>query len=182
MRAAVYTVGHSIHPIDEFVELLNRQAVGLLVDVRSYPRSRRWPQFNQSALEASLVENGITYRWLKQLGGRRQSIRADSPHTAWTVAAFRAYSDYADGADFAIGLSELIAFAHSSRVAILCAEGLWWQCHRRIIADHLMLVGWAVRHIMPSGELVAHALPDFARIAGDRIIYDGGQPPLKLDS
>ena len=176
----LYTIGHSTHPIAAFLGLLAEHDIALLVDVRSYPASRRWPHFNQAPLRKSVEAAGLNYCWLGALGGRRHSKRSDSPHTAWKVAAFRAYADYADGPEWAAGLAELTALAETQRTAIMCAEGLWWQCHRRIIADHLTLDEWTVRHILPDGKLADHALPEFASVRDGRLVYDGGQPPLEL--
>jgi uncharacterized protein (DUF488 family) len=176
----LYTIGHSNHPADRFILLLRQHEIGAIADVRSYPSSGRWPQFNQAALIKAVEEHGIAYRWLQTLGGRRRSKPKASRHTAWKVAAFRAYADYADGLEFAAGLAMLIALAGERRTAFMCAEGLWWQCHRRIIADHLTVSGCEVRHILPNGALVTHQLPQFARIDDGRLIYDGGQPPLTL--
>jgi uncharacterized protein (DUF488 family) len=174
----LYTVGHSTHPIERLLELLGEHRIAILADVRSFPGSRRWPQFNQESLAESLGRAGIEYRWLKRLGGRRHSKRTDSPHVAWTVAAFRSYADYTESAEFAEGLEELIAIACAARTAIMCSEGLWWQCHRRIVSDQMLVAGWNVEHIMPNGKLTAHRLPEFASVVNGRIIYDGGQPPL----
>ena len=171
--ATIYTVGHSTYPIERFVELLGQHTVKALVDVRSFPSSRRWPQFNQGALQNSLANAGVEYRWMKQLGGRRHGVRPDSPHTAWTHPAFHSYADYADTDEFGAGLDELIEIATSRRVAYMCSEGLWWRCHRRIISDHLLVRGCTVDHIMPDGKLVVHELPEFARVVDDRIVYDG---------
>lgn len=176
----LYTIGHSNHPIDKFIELLTAHQISRVVDVRSYPSSRRWPQFNQVALAASLSTAKVEYHWFKTLGGRRTSQRIDSPHTAWEVPAFRAYADYADTADFEEGLSTLIALAAEQRTVFMCSEGLWWQCHRRIISDHLTMRGWAVEHIMPNGKTVAHQIPDFASLRNGRLTYDGGQSQLAL--
>ena len=177
---ALFTIGHSTHPIETFIGLLSARTIGLLIDVRSYPSSRRWPQFNQVELQRSLEGAGITYRWAKALGGRRHSKRADSPHGAWEHPAFRSYADYTDTPEFEAGLKELMQAALEVRTAIMCSEGLWWQCHRRIISDHLTVRGWQVTHIMPNGKLVAHVLPDFATVNVNRIVYDGGQQSLKL--
>jgi uncharacterized protein (DUF488 family) len=177
-RPALYTVGHSTHPIERFLKLLGEHRIATLADVRAYPSSRRWPHFNQEPLAAALGRAGVEYRWLKRLGGRRHSKRADSPHVAWTVAAFRSYADYTESAEFAEGLDELIAIAAAARTAIMCSEGLWWRCHRRLVSDQMMVRGWDVEHIMPDGKLTAHRLPDFASVVDGRIVYDGGQPPL----
>jgi uncharacterized protein (DUF488 family) len=145
----------------------------VVADVRSFPSSRRWPQFNQAELSDALERAGIQYRWLQELGGRRHSKSKDSPHTAWEHPAFRSYADYTESADFEHGLRELIAAAASARVAYMCSEGLWWRCHRRIISDYLTVRGWTVEHIMPDGKLKPHVLAPFARIVDGRIVYDG---------
>jgi uncharacterized protein (DUF488 family) len=176
----LYTIGHSTHPIEVVLELLAHHKIALLIDVRSYPASRRWPQFNREALAHSIKDAGRDYRWLPKLGGRRHSKPSASPHAAWKVAAFRSYADFADGPEFAEGLAELIASAATRCSAIMCSEGLWWQCHRRLISDQMTIRGWDVTHILPNGKLAAHTLPDFARRDGDRLIYDAGQPPLNL--
>jgi uncharacterized protein (DUF488 family) len=141
--------------------------------VRSFPSSKRWPQFNQAELSASLECANIEYRWIKRLGGRRSSKRVDSLHTAWQLPAFRSYADYTESADFEDGLRELIEAATASRTAYMCSEGLWWRCHRRIISDNLVVRDWTVEHIMPTGKLSAHVIAAFARVADGRIIYDG---------
>ncbi len=174
----LYTVGHSTHPIERFLELLGEHRIALLADIRSFPSSRRWPRFNQELLAEALGRAGVEYRWLKRLGGRRHSKRADSPHVAWTVAAFRSYADYTESAEFAAGIEELIGMAAAMRTAIMCSEGLWWRCHRRIVSDHMTVRGWEVEHLMPDGKLTAHRLPDFASVSDGRIIYDGGPQPL----
>lgn len=168
----IYTVGHSTHPIERFLELVSKNRIAALMDVRSFPGSRRWPQFGREELARALEGAGIEYRWLKALGGRRHRVTIDSPHTAWTTPAFRSYADYAETAEFESGLSELTELARAEPTAFMCSEGLWWRCHRRIISDHLMLRGWTVMHILPDGKQSPHQLPRFARIADDRLIYD----------
>ena len=171
----LYTIGHSTHSIERFLGLLRQHQIRLVADVRSFPSSRRWPQFNQGELESSLAAASIAYQWLKALGGRRHSTRTDSPHVAWQVPAFRAYADYADTPGFGAGLEQLITLALATRTATMCSEGLWWRCHRRIIADHMHLRGWNIRHVMPDGKLVAHVLAEFASVRDSRIVYDGNQ-------
>lgn len=173
----LYTIGHSTHPIEQLVGLLRQHQITTLVDVRSFPRSRRHPQFNQEAL-AAIGDTEISYRWAKSLGGRRPNKRVDSPHSAWTVAGFRSYADHTETAEFADGFAKLLAIAGVSRTVIMCAEGMWWQCHRRIISDQTLLAGWDVQHVMPDGKLVTHQLPPFASVVGGRIVYDGGQLEL----
>jgi uncharacterized protein (DUF488 family) len=175
----VFTIGHSTHPWPAFQELLQRHGIEVLVDVRSLPGSRRWPQFNQAELSAALNNCGIEYRWLAELGGRRRGRGPASPHRGWQVSAFRAYADYADGAEFACGLDELMALARARRVAFMCSEGLWWRCHRRLIADRLVVAGWQVLHILPDGKLSAHQLTQFARVVAGRLIYDGAGETAK---
>lgn len=176
----LFTLGHSTHPIDTFLGLLAAHKIVLLIDVRSYPSSRRWPQFNRAELQRALEAAGIEYRWYQALGGRRHSKRADSPHRAWEHLAFRSYADYTDTPEFEDGLKELMTAACEIRTAIMCSEGLWWRCHRRIISDQLTTRGWQVMHVMPNGKLVTHVLSEFASVIDDRIVYDGGQPTLKL--
>jgi len=169
----IFTIGHSTHPIERFLELLGEHRIAIVADVRSFPSSKRWPQFNQAELSASLERASIEYRWIKQLGGRRSSKRVDSPHTAWQLPAFRSYADYAESADFEDGLRELTDAAAGARTAYMCSEGLWWRCHRRIISDNLVVRNWTVEHVMPTGKLSPHVLAPFARVVGGRIIYDG---------
>jgi len=154
------------------LELLGEHRIACVADVRSYPSSRRWPQFNQAELAASLARAQIEYVWMKQLGGRRHSKRDDSPHIAWELEAFRSYADYADTPDFEGGLSELREKAAQVRLAYMCSEGLWWRCHRRIISDYMSIRGWTVEHILPDGKLKPHVLATFARVVGEKIIYD----------
>ena len=176
-RKLIYTIGHSTHPIEELLALLSQHEILALVDVRSYPASKRWPQFNREDLQRAFERAGIEYRWMKSLGGRRHSKEATSPHVAWQIPAFRAYADYADTNDFRAGLEELIALARNQRTAYMCSEGLWWRCHRRIISDHLLVRGWSVLHIMPTGKTASHSLPDFARVVNGRLIYASSPCP-----
>jgi uncharacterized protein (DUF488 family) len=168
----IFTIGHSTHPLEQFLELLGAHRIQALVDVRSFPSSRRWPHFNQPALGESIERAGIEYRWIQKLGGRRHEVRPDSPHTAWHHPAFRSYADYADGKEFEQGLDELTALARRARTAYMCSEGLWWRCHRRLISDRLLLLGWRVTHILPNGKLSEHSLPDFASVVDGRLVYD----------
>ena len=142
-------------------------------DISSYPSSKRWPQFNQAELSSTLERAGIEYRWLQKLGGRRHSKNKESTHTAWEHPAFRSYADYTESADFEAGLRELIEAAAGAHTAYMCSEGLWWRCHRRIISDNLVIRGWTVEHIMPTGKLSPHVLAPFARVVDGRIVYDG---------
>lgn len=122
----------------------------------------------------ALKGRGLHYDWIPLLGGRRHSPRPDSPHTAWTVTGFRNYADYMDTEDFARGLALLLAAARQRRTAFICAEALYWRCHRRLIADHLLVLGHQVLHIENATRAAPHRLPDFARVIDGRLIYDGG--------
>ena len=168
--ALMHTIGHSTHPIENFLGLLEQYRIALIADVRSYPSSKRWPQFNQEALQASLERAGIEYRWLKELGGRRRGV-AESINDGWEHAAFRAYADHAATAEGQQALGGLIETAGATRSAIMCSEGLWWRCHRRIIADYMTVRGWEIVHIMPDGKPAPHRLTPFAQVRNDVIEY-----------
>src|ERR1051325_6635176 len=126
----IYSIGHSNHPLEMFLSFLGAHAIERLIDVRRFPASRRWPHFNRAALEASLPDHHIAYEWIEDLGGRRSAASKDSPHTAWTVDAFRHYADYMDTEAFRSALNQLIARANEARCAFMCAEARYWQCHR----------------------------------------------------
>ncbi len=171
----LYTVGHSNRPLHEFLALIEARGVHGIADVRAFPSSRRWPHFNQAPLAGALQARGIDYTWLPALGGRRHGApRGDSPHTAWTVAAFQNYADHMDTEEFAQGLEQLLAAARQRATAFMCAEALYWQCHRRLIADKLVVLGHRVLHIQTAGRAAEHRLPDFARVVDGRLIYDRG--------
>lgn len=175
MAGTVYTIGHSNHAAEVFFGLLEAHAIRTLADVRAIPGSRRHPHFGRDALTSSCRERGIAYRWLPALGGRRRGRKdRPSPHVGWEVAAFRAYADYMDTPEFAAALGELEREATAAPTAFCCAEALWWQCHRRLIADRLTVQGWTVLHIDSGGHTRQHALPDFARVEGGRLVYDLG--------
>jgi uncharacterized protein (DUF488 family) len=175
MPLTLYTIGHSNRPLDEFLALVAAHAVQCIADVRAFPTSRRWPHFNRETLAAALDARGVRYEWIPALGGRRRGApRADSPHRAWTVPAFRHYADHMETEEFAAGLRQLLALGAAHRVAFMCAEALYWRCHRRLISDQLVVLGHQVMHIDSPTRAVAHRLPDFARVVDGRLIYDGG--------
>jgi len=173
MAETVWTIGHSNHPLDRFVALLAGQSIEAVADVRRFPASRAHPQFNSQALAASLAAADIAYWHFPQLGGRRKERLADSPNTAWRVEAFNAYADHMQSADFRTAWDEMIGLASERRVAIMCAEALPWQCHRRILADAFLANGWSVLDIMPAGKTRPHALPPFARTQDGMVTYPG---------
>jgi uncharacterized protein (DUF488 family) len=172
----VLTIGHSTHPIEEFIGLLRQAGVERVIDVRSIPRSRTNPQFNSDALSESLAAAGIGYTQLRALGGRRGRRRdaASSPNQLWRNEAFRNYADYAMGDAFRSGMQELKSLAARERCAIMCAEALWWRCHRRIISDYLLADGMAVAHVMGAGKIDPATLTPGARPLPDgTLLYSG---------
>ena len=173
----IFTVGHGTRPIEELLDVLREAGVMTLADVRTHPGSRRHPQFGQSALRSSLETAGIAYVHLAGLGGRRDA-RAESPHTALRVDAFRGYADHMATPEFARDLARLEALAHEQRTAYMCAETLWWRCHRRMLSDVLTVRGWEVIHLLAPGKRAPHRLWDVARVVDGALIYDGGAIPL----
>jgi len=157
----VYTIGHSTHALDRFCQLLDAHDVGRVADVRRVPRSARHPQFRAEAFAVELPAHGIEYRHLPALGGWRKPL-PNSPNGGWDNESFRGYADYALTDDFAAALEELCALARDRATAVMCAEAPWWRCHRRLIADRLVVHGWQVCHIGPDGSLAEHELPAFA--------------------
>jgi uncharacterized protein (DUF488 family) len=168
----VYTIGHSTRPIDEFIALLQAHGVTQLADVRTIPKSRRHPHFAQDALTASLPVVGISYRHHPGLGGLRKPA-IDSPNSGWRHAGFRGYADYMQTPAFAAALDDLIEWSNEGRTAVMCAEAVWWQCHRQLIADALAAGGIETRHIMSEKAAPTHELTSFARVDRQRVTYPG---------
>jgi uncharacterized protein (DUF488 family) len=174
----ILTIGHSTHPEERFLALLDRHRVRAVADVRRYPSSRRLPHFNAARLEESLGEAGIAYERLgESLGGRRKPA-PDSPNTGWRVGGFQGYADHMASPEFIAGLGELERLGEERRTAFMCAEGPWWRCHRQLIADALIVRGWSVLHVMPDGRLEPHRLTPFAVLDGERITYPPAQGSL----
>ena len=173
----VLTVGHSTHSLTDLLALLRRHEVRALADVRRHPGSRRLPHFNREVLERELPASGIAYEHLPELGGHRRP-RPDSANSGWDAGGFRGYADHMDSEEFATGLERLEALAAERRTVVMCAEGLWWRCHRRLIADALVARGWRMRHIAPDGRLTDHELPAFAVVEGGRVSYPPAQGEL----
>lgn len=173
----VYTIGHSTRPLDDFLSLLRAHDIRQLADVRTVPRSRRHPHFTREAMEQSLPDAGIEYRHMPGLGGLRKP-RRDSRNTGWRVEGFRGYADYMETPEFVRALDELVAWSASGeqqdrRTAIMCAESVWWKCHRQLIADALTARGVEVRHISSESAAPVHTLTAFARLNEQRVSYPG---------
>lgn len=177
-RLPYHTIGHATLALADFVALLQAARIELLVDVRAFPRSRTNPQFNEDTLPRALAGHGIDYLHLAELGGRRGRQPGVAPEVngAWDNESFHHYADYTLQPAFRAGLERLRALGQERRVAIMCAESVWWRCHRRIIADHLLAAGETVRHIMASHVEDAKLTP-FARIgAGGSVTYPAATP------
>ena len=168
----VYTIGHSSHSAERFFELLRAHGIRQLADVRSLPQSRLHPQFGQTALRDALEAAGIVYRHFPALGGLRRP-RPDSINTALREPAFRGYADHMQSAEFEEGIRALDGFARFAPTTVMCAEALWWQCHRRLLADALFVRGVIVQHIVPGRPPKPHELSEFGRPDGARVIYPG---------
>ena len=164
-------MGHGTRPVDEFLELLRSADVTRLVDVRTAPGSRRLPQFGRAALEASLEAAGVGYVWHQDLGGWRKAS-PDSPHSALRSPGFRGYADHMGSPEFDVAVNWLIRTSRQERTAIMCAESLWWRCHRRMVADALTARGCTVFHLMSGAARQEHRIHPAARVVGSHLIYD----------
>jgi uncharacterized protein (DUF488 family) len=181
MSNSFFTIGHSTRPIDEFVALLMTAEVRLVVDVRTVPRSRANPQFNRDILPASLAAHGVAYEHFAALGGLRKKQPGVSPdvNAFWENASFHNYADYALGEEFRSGLQNLRALGRAARSTVMCAESLWWRCHRRIIADYLIAAGEEVFHILGPGHIEQARLTPEARIEPEgRLTYPKDTQPM----
>ena len=175
--STLWTVGHSTRSIDEFMALLKHYQLQGVVDVRRHPGSRRLPQFGADTLQTHLAEAGLDYLWLEELGGRRRAAK-DSPNSAWRNASFRGYADYLDQPPFEAGLQRLLAFASERRCTLMCAEVLWWRCHRALIADVLKLRGVEVLHIRDESHADSHPFTSPARLLDGQLSYAPGAGEL----
>jgi uncharacterized protein (DUF488 family) len=170
----ILTIGHSTRTIEDFTDLLRAHGVQLIVDIRTVPRSRRNPQFNEDTLAGSLKKSGIDYVRMKELGGLRHPMK-DSQNMGWRNPSFRGFADYMQTQDFEAGISELIRLARDRTVAIMCAEALPWRCHRSLVADALLVRGIKVEHMMTLKKLTEHSMTKWAKVDGKRITYP--EPP-----
>ncbi len=168
----VWTIGHSTRSGADFIHILKSHQINTLVDVRSFPGSRRYPQFNSSELSESLADDGITYHHFPTLGGRRRPS-PDSKNTAWRNPSFRAYADHMETLEFKQGIEELRELARKSRTAVMCAEALWWRCHRSLIADYLKALGATVIHVSNEKQTETHPYTSAAQIIQGRLSYEG---------
>jgi uncharacterized protein (DUF488 family) len=168
----LFSVGHGTRELADFIELLASAGVAQIADVRSFPGSRRNPQFGKEVFADALRGAGVEYQWLPALGGRRKKTVEPSPNPAWRVEAFRNYADYLDTVEFRAGLDELLRLAARAPTAFLCAETHWTQCHRRLISDKLWSLGHEVIHLIAPGRHEPHHPPPFLRVDGDRLRYD----------
>ena len=167
----IWTIGHSTRAIDEFISLLEENEIKLLVDVRTWPGSKRYPQFNKDALAESLSAHGIRYEHFPELGGKRKS-KPDSRNTAWRNASFRAYADYLETEQFQKGIERLLDIAAEvGPTAIMCAEAVWWRCHRSLIADYLKARGVEVLHVLGANKVEPHPYTSPARIVNGELSY-----------
>lgn len=170
MADILFTIGHSTHPIEEFIAMLRAFSIETLVDIRTVPRSRHNPQFEQKALAASLKKAGIRYVYMKNLGGLRKA-KKDSPNAGWRNSSFRGYADYMQTEEFREAIGELIGLARSSRAAIMCAEAVPWRCHRSLVADAMTVRGFEVEDIMSEEKATTHHMTKFAQVDGEHILY-----------
>lgn len=166
----IYTIGHSTHPIEEFIAMLEASSVQQLIDIRTIPKSAHNPQFMQDALSASLSEAGIHYEYMKNLGGLRSSVK-NSINTGWRNKSFRNYADYMQTDTFKNAIEELIMRAREKTTAIMCAEAVPWRCHRSLVGDALFVRGVRVVDIMSRTNRKEHALTVFAKVEGKKITY-----------
>lgn len=166
----VYTIGHSTYSLAEFIKMLQSFQIKILIDIRSLPGSRKFPQFDKENLEKSLLENGIQYKHLSNLGGRRK-MKKDSINDRWNNESFRGYADYMETKEFGAGITALETFALKQPTTMMCAEAVWWRCHRSMVSDHLKVKGWEVLHIMGIGKAKEHTYTSPATIVDGNVCY-----------
>jgi uncharacterized protein (DUF488 family) len=171
--STLYTIGHSTRSFEELIAALRAHQIETLVDIRSFPVSRRLPHFNRESLETMLPSSGIRYLWMKALGGYRKKIRNDSPNTGLRSANFRNYADHMLTTEFETAIAELIRVADQSRTAYMCAERVWFHCHRMLVSDWLVAHGHTVLHIDATGPARLHRLTPEARLVNNQVLYLG---------
>lgn len=166
----IWTIGHSTHSFEEFFAILKSFDIECIADIRSFPGSRKFPQFNRESLEISLPLNEVKYAHIKNLGGRRK-VDPGSKNTSWRHPAFRGYADFMETETFREGITELIQIASKTRTAYMCSEAVWWRCHRSMVSDYLKADGWKVMHIMGVQKAVEHPYTKPARIVNGKLSY-----------
>ncbi|MEO9076129.1 MAG: DUF488 domain-containing protein [Gelidibacter sp.] len=166
----IWTLGHSTRAIEEFLELLKIYGIERLIDVRRFPGSRKFPQYNKDALEAVLLKEGFWYTHIEALGGRRKAD-SDSENTVWRHPSFRGYADYMETSEFKEAFKELESFASQKNCAIMCSEAVWWRCHRSMISDQLKANGWEVIHIMGEHQQQEHPYTKPAHLENGQLSY-----------
>ena len=176
-KKIIWTIGHSTRTIDELTAMLQSFRIELVADVRSYPGSRRYPQFNKEALEISLAKNNTRYVHLPELGGRRKA-NPDSKNTMWRNDAFRGYADYMQTDDFKKGIEQLQSLADKQQTAYMCSEAVWWRCHRSLISDYLKSLDWTVMHIIAIGKAEEHPYTSAARLVNGILTYQKNDAEL----
>jgi uncharacterized protein (DUF488 family) len=179
MKQTVWTIGHSTRPIDDFLALLSGAEITFVADVRRFPGSRRYPQFNRETLSRALGDNGIEYVSIPELGGRREP-RVDSTNTAWRNAGFRGYADYMETQEFERGIERMIEMSKDRRLAMMCSEAAWTDCHRSLISDYLKVRGYPVLHILLGGKQEQHPYTRAAHVVNGRLSYDSGSANLNF--
>lgn len=166
----IFTIGHSTHSLETFISMLNSFAIELLVDIRSFPGSRIYPQFNKENLQNTIPEAGIEYIHLKELGGRRKVLKS-SKNSVWRNDAFRGYADYMETHEFENAVNMLSELGLKKKTAYMCAESLWWRCHRSMVSDYLLNLGWEVHHITTTGKSSPHTFTQPAKIIDGKLSY-----------
>ena len=166
----IWTIGHSNRELEDLIAMLQANRIEVVADVRSLPGSRTYPRFNSEVLSLSLKNAGIEYRHFRELGGRRRS-KKHSKNTVWRNASFRGYADYMETQEFADAAEDLLDTARSKRTAVMCAEAVWWRCHRSMIADYLKASGVEVVHILSPTKTEIHPYTSAARIENGKLTY-----------
>lgn len=166
----IYTIGHSTRTAEEFIAILKSFGIKTVADIRSYPGSRRFPQFNKENLKFLLKTNGIEYIHMQDLGGRRK-VKKDSHNNRWKNDSFRGYADYMESEEFTNAAGELEKIAMQQPVAYMCSEAVWWRCHRSMVSDWLKAKGWKVMHIMSADKAQEHPYTQAARVSGNKVYY-----------
>src|SRR5437868_4295046 len=174
MKPHLFSIGHSNHPQDHFLGLLQQHEMQTLVDIRRFPSSKKFPHLNQESLASALANAGIEYRWLEALGGRRRKIGTEaSVNRGLRNDSFRNYADYMLTKPFREAVKELLESAAEKRTCMMCAEAVFWRCHRRLVSDYLLANGVVVQHLFPNGEIRRHQLTEGARIEQGMVTYPG---------